>query len=71
MLGWGFWGDDFGGYVVEGFPAVFLLAGDDEDAFAGAGFAIAGGVDACYFGHSAGRGGKEVEVGNIPAFAAA
>ncbi len=62
-----FLGHDLVGVAVGGFPAVLLLAGNDKDALACTGFAEAGGVEGCDVTYAGLRGGKQAEVGNVPA----
>jgi hypothetical protein len=57
--------------MVEGFPAVLLLAGDDEDLRAGAGFAIAGNVGNGDVAEAVHRGRQQTEVGEVPALVSA
>ena len=66
-----FRGDDFAGFVIEGFPAVLLLAGNDKDPLADIGFAEPGGVEGRDIDQAGLRGAEEAEVGDVPALSAA
>jgi hypothetical protein len=63
--------DDFVGFVIEAFPAVFLLAGDDKDPLACRGLAEAGDVESCDFAQAGLGGGNQAEVGDVPALSTA
>ena len=56
--------------MIVAFPPVLLLASDDEDLLAWAGFAIAGGVEGSDVGQAGLRGRHQAEVGDVPALAA-
>jgi hypothetical protein len=57
--------------LIQAFPAVFLLAGDEEDLLGGAGFAKPGGVEKGNVAQAANGWGEETEVGDVPALVAA
>jgi len=58
-------------FRVLGFPVVFLLAGDDEDALVGAGLAIAGSVQVGDIAPAGDWRRQEAEVGDVAALASA
>jgi hypothetical protein len=51
------------GFVVWGFPAIFLLAGDDEDPLAYPRFAKAGSVELCNITQAGLWGWEQAQVG--------
>ena len=55
------------GFLIEIFPAVFLLTGDDKDPLAYRRFAEAGGVESCDFAQAGLCGRDQAEVGDVPA----
>jgi hypothetical protein len=63
--------DGGAGFLVQAFPAVFLLAGDEEDLLGGVGFAKSGGVERGNIAQAANRRREEAEVGDVPALVAA
>jgi hypothetical protein len=63
--------DGGAGFLVQAFPAVFLLAGDEEDLLGGARFAKPGCVEVGNIAEAANGWGEEAEVGDVPALVAA
>jgi hypothetical protein len=64
-------GDNGAGFLVQAFPAVFLLAGDEEDLLGRAGFAKPGGVEAGNVAEAANGWREQAEVGDVAALVAA
>jgi hypothetical protein len=69
----GFWRfrDGGAGLQIQSLPAVFFLAGDEEDLLTGARFAKLGLVEAGNLAPAANRRRQEAEIGDISAFGAA
>jgi hypothetical protein len=67
----GFWRFRDGGLQIQSLPAVFFLAGDEEDLLTGARFAKLGLVEAGNLAPAANRRWQQAEVGDVPAFVAA
>src|ERR1035437_5916704 len=63
--------DSCAGLQIQSLPAIFFLAGDDEDLLAGARFAKLGLVEAGNLAQAANRRRQQTEVGDVPALVAA
>ena len=53
------------GFLIETFPAVLLLAGDDKDPLPCRRLAIAGDVEICDVAQASLRGGDQAQVGDV------
>ena len=71
MLAGGVRGDDLVGDPVQAFPAVFLLAGEDEDLLADGRLAIPGEVEGGDVAQAGLRGREQAQVGDVAALGAA
>ena len=71
MVGCRFIRDDFVGFLIETFPAVLLLTGDDKDPLAYCRFAEPGNVESRDFAQAGLRGGKPAQVGDVPPLSSA
>jgi hypothetical protein len=54
------------GFLIETFPTVLLLAGNDKDPLAYRGFTKPGDVESRDFAQAGLRGGKQAQVGDVP-----